>query len=119
MAGWHARLNLYTPYWDPECGVWADVMAAGGAAEFNGWKGMGQARGELAAVKEIPLPDWFGQYPAAVRGARRRAVTRPRTTGSSSRSAAARCFAGFDLASGREVSCGWGTSKCAGLWRAK
>ena len=31
MAGYHYRLNLYTPYWDPECGVWVDAMAGGGA----------------------------------------------------------------------------------------
>jgi hypothetical protein len=60
MVGAHGRLNLYTPYWDPECGVWADVMGAGGQAEFTGWKPMAQARGEIAAVHE--LPDWFGGY---------------------------------------------------------
>jgi hypothetical protein len=54
MAGWHLRLNLYTPYWDPECGVWADVMAAGGQAEFDAWKPMFQGRAELAVVKELP-----------------------------------------------------------------
>ncbi|MCI0705369.1 MAG: hypothetical protein L0241_30280 [Planctomycetia bacterium] len=58
MAGWHLRLNLYTPYWDPECGIWADVMAAGGQAEFSGWKPMFQGRGELAGVQE--LPEWAG-----------------------------------------------------------
>jgi hypothetical protein len=60
MAGWHLRMNLYTPYWDPEMGVWADVMGAGGQADFNGWKPMGQVRGEVAAVQQ--LPDWFGGY---------------------------------------------------------
>jgi hypothetical protein len=58
MAGYHYRLNLYTPYWDPECGVWVDVMAAGGVVEFTGWKGMGQGRLELAAVHH--LPDFLG-----------------------------------------------------------
>ncbi len=60
MTGGHVRLNLYTPYWDPECGVWADAMAAGGQAEFANWKPMGQARAELAAVHQ--LPDWFGSF---------------------------------------------------------
>jgi hypothetical protein len=60
MAGWHLRMNLYTPYWDPETGVWADVMGAGGQADFNGWKPMGQARAEVAAVQQFP--DWFGSY---------------------------------------------------------
>src|SRR5262249_14534894 len=54
MAGYHYRLNLYTPYWDPECGVWVDLMAGGGVADFTGWRGMGQGRGELAAVHHLP-----------------------------------------------------------------
>ncbi|QJW93502.1 M1 family aminopeptidase [Frigoriglobus tundricola] len=60
MAGWHGRLNLYTPYWDPETGIWADAWAGGGQAEFNSWKGMGQASAQIAAVQQ--LPDWFGDY---------------------------------------------------------
>ena len=58
MAGYHYRFNLYTPYWDPECGVWVDAMAAGGVAEFTGWRGMGQGRIELAGVHR--LPDFVG-----------------------------------------------------------
>jgi hypothetical protein len=58
MGGYHYRLNLYTPYWDPEQGVWVDLTAAGGVAEFTGWRGMGQGRVELAAVRH--LPDWMG-----------------------------------------------------------
>lgn len=58
MAGYHFRLNLYTPYWDPECGVWVDLTAAGGIADFTGWRGMGQGRVELAGVHH--LPDWTG-----------------------------------------------------------
>lgn len=58
MGGYHYRFNLYTPYWDPECGIWVDLMAAGGVAEFNDWQGMGQGRVELAAVHH--LPDWTG-----------------------------------------------------------
>jgi hypothetical protein len=60
MAGWHLRLNLNTPYWDPECGVWFDATAAGGHARFSdGWKGMAQFRSELALVhtfEELPGP---------------------------------------------------------------
>lgn len=58
MGGYHYRLNLYTPYWDPEGGVWVDAMAGGGVAEFTGWRGMGQGRFELAAVHR--LPDFTG-----------------------------------------------------------
>jgi hypothetical protein len=32
LTGLHFRLNLYTPYWNPERGVWVDLVAAGGAA---------------------------------------------------------------------------------------
>jgi len=58
MAGWHLRANLYTPYWDPESGFWADLMAGGGQAELANWKPMGQARAELAGV--YALPEWAG-----------------------------------------------------------
>jgi hypothetical protein len=58
MGGYHYRFNLYTPYWDPECGIWVDLMAAGGVAEFTGWRGMGQGRVELAVVRHPP--DWMG-----------------------------------------------------------
>jgi hypothetical protein len=58
MAGLHGRLNLYTPYWDPECGIWADATLAGGQANFADWKPMAQARVELAGVHS--LPEWTG-----------------------------------------------------------
>ena len=58
MAGGHVRLNLYTPYWDPEIGVWADATVGGGQANFTDWEPLVQARAELAAVH--PLPDWMG-----------------------------------------------------------
>jgi hypothetical protein len=56
MGGYHFRLNLLTPYWDPECGVWVDLMAGGGQVSFErgGTEGMGQGRVELAAVKSLP-----------------------------------------------------------------
>jgi hypothetical protein len=54
MFGYHYRLNLYTPYWDPECGVWVDATAGGGSAVFDGWKGIGQGRIELAGVRKLP-----------------------------------------------------------------
>lgn len=61
MAGWHVRLNLNTPYWDPECGLWVDAMAAGGQADFaDGWKALAQGRAELALVHT--LPDWTGPF---------------------------------------------------------
>ena len=64
MAGWHIRLNLNTPYWDPECGIWADAMVAGGQADFASvWKPLAQGRAELAAVHN--LPEWTGPFRVA------------------------------------------------------
>lgn len=67
--GWHFRANLYTPYWDPECGVWVDAMAAVGQTRVPDWKNAGQFRTELAGVHR--LPDWtgpFSQVRVAARG---------------------------------------------------
>ncbi|HET6571982.1 MAG TPA: M1 family aminopeptidase [Fimbriiglobus sp.] len=55
LSGLHYRLNLYTPYWDPDRGVWVDLVAAGGVADLAGvTRGAGQLRGELAAVRKLP-----------------------------------------------------------------
>jgi hypothetical protein len=53
--GWHFRANLYTPYWDPECGLWFDAMAAVGQVRMPGWQNAGQFRTELAAVHRLPF----------------------------------------------------------------
>ncbi|MBX9626638.1 MAG: BamA/TamA family outer membrane protein, partial [Gemmataceae bacterium] len=58
-GGWHGRLNLYTPYWDPEEGVWADFTAAAGETRLPNSTGTGRLRAELAGVKQ--LPDWLGE----------------------------------------------------------
>jgi hypothetical protein len=58
MIGYHFRLNMYTPYWDPETGYWVDLTAATGLADLNAWQGMGQGRIELAGVQQ--LPEWLG-----------------------------------------------------------
>jgi hypothetical protein len=55
LNGLHYRLNLYTPYWDPDRGVWVDLVAAGGVADLAGVnRGTAQLRGELAAVRKLP-----------------------------------------------------------------
>jgi hypothetical protein len=57
LTGVHWRLNLLTPYWDPECGIWVDLVYGGGIASFQlRDEGMNQLRMELAAVRK--LPDW-------------------------------------------------------------
>jgi hypothetical protein len=58
--GWHFRANLYTPYWDPECGLWFDSSASIGQAQMPGWQTAGQMHGELAAVHR--LPDGLGPF---------------------------------------------------------
>jgi hypothetical protein len=61
LSGLHYRLNLYTPYWDPDRGVWVDLVAAGGVADLAGSRrGTAQLRGELAAVRK--LPDGLGYF---------------------------------------------------------
>lgn len=56
LGGIHHRLNLYTPYWDPECGVWTDVVYGVGVADLGTRDTMHQLRGEVAAVRKFP--DW-------------------------------------------------------------
>jgi hypothetical protein len=60
LTGLHYRLNLYTPYWDPERGVWADLVAAGGATKLDGTVGTAQLRAELAAARR--LPEEWGRF---------------------------------------------------------
>jgi hypothetical protein len=60
LTGLHFRLNLYTPYWNPERGVWVDLVAAGGAAGLDRTVGTAQLKGELAAARR--LPDDWGPY---------------------------------------------------------
>jgi hypothetical protein len=48
-------LNYLTPYWDPEGGIWLDVTAQGGGAEFNHVsEGMGSIAGQFSAVHSLP-----------------------------------------------------------------
>jgi hypothetical protein len=65
--GWHFRANLYTPYWDPECGVWVDAMAAVGQTRMPEWKDAGQFRVELAGVHKLPFCGPLGNVRAAMR----------------------------------------------------
>ena len=60
LAGVHYRLNLLTPYWDPERGIWVDVTYAGGGARVGDRTGTHQARGELATTQK--LPDGLGYF---------------------------------------------------------
>ena len=111
MGGYHYRLNLYTPYWDPECGVWVDSWPAGGVAEFNGWRGMGQGRVELAAVRH--LPDWLGWLSSRCAAACVAMGAWP-DYGQFFALGGGTLFRGFDLAERQGARCGWRTPSCAG-----
>lgn len=69
-TGAHYRLNMYTPYWDPESGFWVDGWASGGVARIDGQTAsVVQGRGEFAAVQRLP-EEWgpiLGQTRAAGR----------------------------------------------------
>lgn len=60
LSGLHYRLNLLTPYWDPESGIWVDAVYAGGTARMprgpdaNETVGTHQFRGEVAGVITLP-----------------------------------------------------------------
>jgi len=69
-TGLHYRLNMYTPYWDPEGGFWIDAWSSGGVANLgNGAEGAYEGRGELAAVRKLPdeLGPILGETRAAAR----------------------------------------------------
>jgi hypothetical protein len=57
LGGYHYRWNMYTPYWDPEGGIWVDLVAGGGSADVQGWRGTAQGRVELAAVRSLGRDD--------------------------------------------------------------
>jgi hypothetical protein len=54
VNGVHYRLNLLTPYWDPECGVWLDAVYGLGTADLGYQAGTHHFRGELAGVRKLP-----------------------------------------------------------------
>ena len=54
LTGLHWRLNLYTPYWDPERGVWVDLFWGSGVANLDKQVGTHQVKAELAAARALP-----------------------------------------------------------------
>lgn len=54
LNGFRYRLNLLTPYWDPEHGVWFDAQYGGGVANLGKNEGTHQGRIELAGVHSLP-----------------------------------------------------------------
>ena len=69
LTGVHYRLNLYTPYWDAERGIWVDVSYGAGTANVNGQTTAQQARAELAGVQKLPDGHgWWSDIRLAGRG---------------------------------------------------
>ncbi len=58
LTGLHYRLNLYTPYWNPERGFWFDVTYGGGVTDLagpdGGRVGTHQVKAEFAAARKLP-----------------------------------------------------------------
>ena len=97
LAGAHYRLNLLTPYWNPERGVWVDATYAGGVGDLGGdTVGVHQGRLDLATTQK--LPDGLG-YLSSVKVAGRGLVqgALPRR-GQFFALGGSTLFRGFDLA---------------------
>jgi outer membrane protein assembly factor BamA len=62
LTGLHTRVNLYTPYWDPERGFWVDATYGSGVARLNRDVGLHQLRLELAGVRKFPDSECLGRW---------------------------------------------------------
>lgn len=62
ITGLHTRINLYTPYWDPERGFWFDATVGGGVSGLRRDVGHGQFRLELAGVQKLPESECLGRF---------------------------------------------------------
>ncbi|MBX3401567.1 MAG: BamA/TamA family outer membrane protein [Gemmataceae bacterium] len=62
LTGLHTRINLYTPYWDPERGFWIDATVGGGVAGLRRDTGHAQFRLELAAVQKVLDSECLGRF---------------------------------------------------------
>ena len=71
LGGIHYRLNLYTPYWNPEQGIWVDLNYAGGQTKLERDATTHQFSGQVAGVQT--LPEGLG-YLSHVRAAGRLSV---------------------------------------------
>ena len=54
LLGAHYRLNLLTPYWDPERGIWVDAAYSGGVGDLGPTVGVHQGRLALATTQKLP-----------------------------------------------------------------
>lgn len=70
LNGLHHRLNLYTPYWNPETGAWVDLSYAVGTTRLDGKDVLAnQLKAELAAARKLPAGyGYFSDIKFAARG---------------------------------------------------
>jgi hypothetical protein len=104
LTGLHYRLNLYTPYWDPETGCWVDATYGGGVSQVGYQAGTHQLRGELAGVRK--LPDGLGPLSESKVAARVVAAGASPDQGQFFALGGGTLFRGFDLAE-RQGSMYW------------
>ena len=107
LGGAHYRLNLLTPYWDAERGIWIDASASGGVADLGPTVGTAQGRLDLSTTQR--LPDGLGSL-SAVKVAGRAVVQGALPArGQFFALGGSTLFRGFDLAE-RQGSLLWATS---------
>ena len=114
MGGYHYRLNLYTPYWDPECGVWVDAMAAGRRRGVHRLARHGAGPGRTR--RRPPVARLSGPLSDVRFAARVVAMGAWPDHGQFFALGGGTLFRGFDLAERQGSASGSETPNCAGRW---
>ena len=119
QTGLHYRLNLLTPYWDAERGVWVDAVYSAGPGKLEGERGtvgVQQLKAEVATTQKLPDGlGYFSDVKVALRGVTQLALPR---RGEYFALAAARSSAATTCRRSRGVRSGWATPRCGCRWRA-
>lgn len=105
-AGLHTRVNLYTPYWDPEHGFWFDATVGTGVAGLRRDVGFHQFRIELAGVQKVLDSECLGRLSESRVAARIVAMGALPERGQFFALGGGTLFRGFDLAE-RQGSALW------------
>jgi hypothetical protein len=106
LTGLHTRINLYTPYWDPERGFWIDAIVGGGVAGLRRDEGHAQFRLELAAVQKVIEGECLGRLSQSRLAARIVAMAATPERGQFFALGGGTLFRGYDLAE-RQGSALW------------
>jgi hypothetical protein len=104
LAGVHYRLDLLTPYWDPDDGFRIDLTYSGGVAELDRSRGTHQVQAEARAARR--LPSGLGRLSDTVVAARVYGAAAMPGRGQFFALGGASLFRGFDLAE-RQGSALW------------